>query len=748
MAKFFNPYHFVPLRAPLASDNLPLTEFPHGNIRNIRHDQYVPGTHSGRIVCRLKTLSPLVVGGQQDDGAPTEVKPYRLRGQVAIPASSLRGMISSISEAVSNSAPRVLEDRMLSFRKPMDKSLSAIGMVIAGKYLIPLTLPTLRKQGQDWAIPREFLGLYDHAAVRVYVGDFNSIRDEAKFPYRTFRLDGSPFQKLYGMRLRRRALPANGVLADDDRLHSRNVFLVSQLAEDATPRLWSEIPESQRTNYTRGIVRVLGCWGRGEEIPDNKIHELFLPIPQAFESTPSGYLKVPPKLNVFRHLLEIPADVVERFEQLSDQRTQEDEALPFEPRDTNRNRDPKAGRNFRLKDGDLVYFDVEERGGSKTVGELALSSIWRGRVETGVPGSPRKAATTQTFYQGIDPDLAPMRRDPAHEPRRNITLAEQLFGFVEDISKQKEPEARALAGRVRFSAAELAETPQDPDSVLTPPVTLKILSSPKPPSPALYFRNATGPSAYIPKTGLSPRTHSPQGRKFYLHARKVEIGQQTYGSRILRDQGNYKASLDQKVSVRPIREGTEFWFHIDFDNLSDRELGLLLYSMYPEPEFRHKLGMGKSLGLGSIHVEPMSLLLIERQQRYSDRGWTAARYHRAWLAPIGTNGPDAYRDERAIQQSGNLDPERDFIAAFRRTVNPQVHRALCLIGNPLTTQSHPVHMPLTTNQVSSADPKRREHETFSWFGQNDDRRNQQHQFLTPLDAQKAEDIGLEPLETN
>ena len=41
---------------------------------------------------------------------------------------------------------------------------------------------------------------------------------------------------------------------------------------------------------------------------------------------------------------------------------------------------------------------------------------------------------------------------------------------------------------------------------------------------------------------------------------------------------------------------------VDFDNLSPRELGLLLYALKPAEGFRHKLGMGKPIGLGGVRA--------------------------------------------------------------------------------------------------------------------------------------------------
>lgn len=101
----------------------------------LSHAAYAPNTLSGRIVVKLTTETPLVVGGEQDkDGKGkndyTIVEPYRFKGETAIPATSLRGMLSSIVEAASQSAMRVFHDKKpVSYRQTMGQALSAIGRI-------------------------------------------------------------------------------------------------------------------------------------------------------------------------------------------------------------------------------------------------------------------------------------------------------------------------------------------------------------------------------------------------------------------------------------------------------------------------------------------------------------------------------------------------------------------------------------------------------------------------------------------
>ncbi|MCB0008677.1 MAG: cold shock domain-containing protein, partial [Anaerolineales bacterium] len=76
----------------------------------------------------------------------------------------------------------------------------------------------------------------------------------------------------------------------------------------------------------------------------------------------------------------------------------------------------------------------------------------------------------------------------------------------------------------------------------------------------------------------------------------------------------------QLTRVRPIKAGVRFEFTIHFENLHPAELGALLWVLEPqgEPEaqYRHKLGMGKPLGMGAVHITP-ALFISDRRQRYS-----------------------------------------------------------------------------------------------------------------------------------
>lgn len=164
---------------------------------------------------------------------------------------------------------------------------------------------------------------------------------------------------------------------------------------------------------------------------------------------------------------------------------------------------------------------------------------------------------------------------------------------------------------------------------------LKILGSPKPPCPALYLRleGDAKEHGYLPKwrlkdPGLRDRIR-PNGRKFYLH--------HPHDSGVLKIPYKTESTKhpDQKLRCAPIEPRKELWFHIDFDNLSPAELNLLVTALRPNGGFRHKLGLGKPLGLGSVELSIEGVFFIDRGTRYGINALNQPRYYSVWRSQAG-----------------------------------------------------------------------------------------------------------------
>lgn len=383
---------------------------------------------------------------------------------------------------------------------------------------------------------------------------------------------------------------------------------------------------------------------------------------------------------------------------------------------------------FELEPDKPAVSGATLRGLISTIAETASNSSLRVLINKFYAHrmAPEINNRTNDFFNKISRETLPF-----NHRRRQITSAEQLFGFVE----QNQPgsnlpldyQSLALAGRVYFSAGTI--NPSQTGPYYQESALLKILDAPKPPFPGFYFKRQ-GTPAYIDKTSLNSRgPHLPQGRKFYLH--RLREDPNPWVTRRSEDQQR----LQQKSRVTPIKPGVVFYFHVDFENLSRRELGLLCYALQPASNYRHKLGMGKPIGLGKVRIDPIGLLCIDRLRRYRrdtiilgpER---ASRYHTAWFDPDNPPGtwPDCYTTERREAQTGRLDNSPDPLTLrdeFGKSMDPDIRQALELLGDP-SKITRRVHYP----QVSNVPEDELELETYRWFVANS--KPEGHQYLKPL----------------
>lgn len=88
---------------------------------------------------------------------------------------------------------------------------------------------------------------------------------------------------------------------------------------------------------------------------------------------------------------------------------------------------------------------------------------------------------------------------------------------------------------------------------------------------------------------------------------------------MIEEPGKVSPEDTQHTRFKPLKLGVEFSFRVYFENLSDRELGALCWTLHPHGEterlYYHHLGMGKPLGMGAVELHAR-LHLIDRSLRY------------------------------------------------------------------------------------------------------------------------------------
>jgi len=322
MSEFYNPYHFVPVepfepnerKGDITRDDLKTST-------HITHDRYAKESksedviYSGRMVCKMTTEDPIFIGNERPevvDGKAAEVSHFELDNKPAIPASSLRGLISGITEAASNSSLRVLEDRPLSLRKDMRDSLGCIGMLVddeeGGLRLRPLTIKPLPLipnsiNGEGKArIPQVYKEMFNEASgnkslLKVYVNGYEEGKRERNDflgmydPYSY----SSTYKEFWYMKLDEKCFIKGDTLTSNNpyiksienrRTGETKHFLGGQQGTciPISQIEFKKKSDVEQKKYTRGILRVLGIEGREENIPKGKKHEIFLPYPEGTQN--------------------------------------------------------------------------------------------------------------------------------------------------------------------------------------------------------------------------------------------------------------------------------------------------------------------------------------------------------------------------------------------------------------------------------------------------------------------------------
>lgn len=163
----------------------------------------------------------------------------------------------------------------------------------------------------------------------------------------------------------------------------------------------------------------------------------------------------------------------------------------------------------------------------------------------------------------------------------HLCITCRMFGMMQQNdpkSKLKSQKLSLFKGKASFSDGKLLNN----DFELMPWQIVPELSSPKPQHRPFYESD-----------------HRVRGRKFYYHQASLS---------------NFKTK--RNVSIQPIQNAI-FGFEVNFQNLTDEEFELLLYSLVLEPGMRHKIGMGKPLGLGSVRIGVEEVEILNIAERYS-----------------------------------------------------------------------------------------------------------------------------------
>jgi CRISPR-associated protein (TIGR03986 family) len=242
-------------------------------------------------------------------------------------------------------------------------------------------------------------------------------------------------------------------------------------------------------------------------------------------------------------------------------------------------------------------------------------------------------------------------------------LAEAIFGYVAEGTKTK-----SLSGRVFFTDA-ICEPNQEniwlPNSIITP----KILGSPKPTTFQHYLvqdrENKHDPDnkRQLAHYGTpTPEETVIRGHKLYWH-KQDGLSVEDFSE----NEEPHWESDTQHTRIKPVAVGKKFSFKVYFENLTDIELGALLWVLDLPEEHHHKIGMGKPLGLGSVAIKPQ-LVLTDRSARYNqlldDNAWYTGEREESDLEQFKRAFEQYIIDPQRIGQE-DLDHAKNFVEVPR-----------------------------------------------------------------------------------
>jgi CRISPR-associated protein (TIGR03986 family) len=582
------PYNFVPLPEKIIPDVPDASKLPD-------HDRYYPEPdyHSGYFDVTLTTVSPLYIRGPI---AATDLPRQEEKGRK--PRRWWRSTRTIAATDLPRQEEKGVKDNPAFFHTGDETSPVIPGSSLRGMLRALLEIVSYSKM--KWVSEKQFFfRTVDNTAIGEYYRNKMVNHIETGFLVRrgdTYCIRVCSMARVWRSTIHYNSTGPNQVppWQGQPRQYAP-VWVRIKPGAPGKPNIVKELSYQEHSGMVKGCLVITG------NAPHKKKEFVFLlPKDDAEE-------------------IHVSDDIINRFHD-DDQLTQwQEDAFPTDqPAPGYRERDGMLGK-APAAPGDPIFF-LRENGKLTFIGRAQMFRL---------------------PYEQSPFDLV----DPALHRATDIDYAEALFGFVRTREELKELEKlekdgkkipqgdkrRAYAGRVIVTDAVLQSDPAD--IWLGEAFHPRILETPKPTAFQHYLtqQHPDDPRRldhYDSKPPESDET-TIRGHKLYWH--------QGLGT----DQGltleKIRAAIEEPTKVppddkrhtrlKPLKPGVHFSFRVYFENLSERELGALCWTLHPhgEPDRRycHHLGMGKPLGMGAVELHAR-LHLINRSQRYgklfSDRG--------------------------------------------------------------------------------------------------------------------------------
>jgi len=562
------------------------------------HDRYVGLT--GKIICELENVTPLFVSDPDYklSGEHKVFEFFKLDGKRALPAASLRGMVRSVFEAVTNSCLMFLTGQRLSYRE-----------INEAKKLWPARVTKEKEEGKWWL--HILAGTTSFTTEGVAPGQRLPAAWVMQYSYD--KLQKSPTVN-YGENSGTPYGKRTAVILPPQGKHKSGCWA-----------LLEPMSRPSRKNKQGKLIEGFDFWNvkqLAEKEDDLK--------PEGKEKVKHGWLCITCHNIENKHderffftessvdPIEIEEKVVNDYKELiqdyqsrhrDDVRKREkrgfDPAQPLITKDKKGKEKKEAGfsrfileDHAELRDGDIVYALLEEVDKKPIVKVIVPVSVPRVNYHNSI------AKMLKSKHEHL----------LACDKETSLCPACRIFGWVHQGNKNKSEQV-AYAGRLKFSNGELKD-----DKGTLPSTPLAILSSPKPTTTPFYLlpESDLKNNKWAGKGGYDGN-NKLRGRKLYRHHGECQV-----------DEYKRKGeSDDQNRTVKDaLKEGAKFEFTIQFENLAPIELGALLWALEIKlkdgTQLHHRLGFAKPLGFGSVKMNVSKLEVLNLKDRYSaldKSGW-------------------------------------------------------------------------------------------------------------------------------
>jgi len=669
---FHNPYNFVPSlpRDDIAGDLGDRNPLKIG----MGHGVYQSDRWSGRISVTLTTKTPLLIPDLCDSEEEAH-KTFPLRigadGKPYLPPTAIKGMLRSAYEAVTNS-------RLGVFEKHSDR-LAYRMSTATGLQMVPA-----RIEKSD-----------EEQKIRLYTGT-SEIRDDgtpdgatyaAWLPYYTVQpikyADGTKpchgdtvnawIELFQHHRWDRRG---NQHVADCKLWRVRSVARHDEQLSTIAPRPTNDNGASPNRSYYKPLnklIKISGYVCITNCNIDRKHDERIFFTEDGFDTVNIALAE-----DDWKSFTKQWKELITNYQDNEDFKRNLPKPSALGGRNTTWSRHIAGGQGEReLKDGTLCYAHVElDENENILVKALYPVMISRGLFEA----APEKLLS-RTLHSATKMD--------------ELSTADRVFGWV----NQHENGKGAYKGNLRIHSVKCSSDEPihtfDGDGL-----PLAILGQPKPQQARFYVaRDDEGTrlkDGVEKQTGYSRNAKSLRGRKVYPH-HQLPLDIQEYSQ-------NERGDQNRSISAW-VKPSVEFTFDIDVTNLSDVELGGLLWLLSLPEDHYHRLGGGKPFGFGSVSLSV-------------DWGNTDLRKGDSWkgfysdLSLIANTNPEQPQSTIQIFQN-----EVGAVYGKGSFQNTKFIKAFCQAAQGFA-DGKPIHYP---RRKRLRDP---ENKIFEWFVENESTRGQ------------------------